>query len=95
MPRLSKRKAAPEPETTPQTDAVVGRDIIEQHQRESEAAADLLTEGEAVTYYNEGWRYGHVETLPASDEPKYGQVRIIHQTTGRVWIAARDVRRLK
>ena len=91
MERLSKRT---KPEPLPQTDAFVGRDLLDQHRRENETAADLLVEGQAVTYYDDGWRYGHVETLPAADEKKYGQVRILHAQTGRVWIEARDIRRI-
>jgi hypothetical protein len=56
---------------------------------------DTLTEGEAVTYYDDGWRYGHIESVPAADEKKYGQVRIVHAQTGRVWVAGRDVRKMK
>jgi hypothetical protein len=94
MARLSKR-TQPEPEPVPQTDAVVGRELQEQRRRENEAAADLLTEGEAVQYYDDGWRYGTVEKLPDADEPKYGQVRIVHAQTGRVWIEARDVKKIE
>ena len=91
MARLIKREVR---EELPQTDAVVGRELLEQHQRESETMADTLAEGEAVTYYDEGWRYGRVEKLPDSDEPKYGQVRILHAQTGRVWVPARDVKKI-
>jgi hypothetical protein len=93
MARMTKRTAEPKPEE-PQTDVVVGRELLEARRRESEEMADTLSEGEAVTYYDDGWRYGHVEKLPASDEKRYGEVRIMHQSTGRIWVAARDVRRL-
>ena len=79
----------------PQTDAVVGRDLQARYQRQNEAMVDTLTEGEAVTYYDDGWRYGHIESVPAADEKKYGQVRIVHAQTGRVWVAGRDVRKMK
>jgi hypothetical protein len=92
MPRLSKRKA-PEPE--PQTDAVIGRDLCEQYRLENEAMADQLTVGEAVQYYDEGWRYSHIAELPESDEPKYGHVRVESTKRRAVWVEARDVRRLK
>jgi hypothetical protein len=89
MARLSKRT---KPEPVPQTDAVVGRDLIEHYRKQSEEQADKLTEGEACQYWDDGWRYGHIEKLPDADEPKYGQVRIVHQVTGRVWVPARDVK---
>lgn len=89
MARLSKRM---KPEPVPQTDAFVGRELQEHEQKQSEEQADKLTEGEDVQYWDDGWRYGKVEKLPDADEPKYGQVRVVHQITGRVWVAARDVK---
>lgn len=92
MARLSKRTKV-EPES--RTDAVVGRELEVKYRRESEAMADTLTEGEQVQYWDGGWRVGHVDKLPDADEPRYGEVRIIHAQTGRVWVAARDVRKIK
>jgi hypothetical protein len=91
MGRMTRRTKA---EPVAQTDAVVGRDIIDGYQKQNEAAADLLTEGEAVQYFHDGWRYGKIETLPAADEPRYGEVRILHALTGRLWVAARNIRRI-
>jgi len=92
MARMTRRTQEPQ---EPQTDAVVGRDLQARYQRQNEAMVDTLTEGEAVTYYDDGWRYGHIESVPAADEKKYGQVRIVHAQTGRVWVAGRDVRKMK
>ena len=95
MGRMTKRTKEPESEPQPQTDAVVGRELQVHYQHENEEMADTLTEGEVVQYYDSGWRVGTVETLPAADEKKYGQVRIVHAQTGRVWVAGRDVRKIK
>jgi len=92
MARMTKRETPKE--EAPQTDAVVGRELLDARRLESEAVADTLTEGETVQYYDDGWRVGKVEKLPAADEPRYGQVRIVHQSTGRIWVEARDVRRI-
>lgn len=75
-------------------DVTVGRDLLEAQRRENEAMADTLVEGQPVQFYDSGWRYGHIDKVPEADEPKYGQVRIIHAQTGRVWVAARDVRKI-
>jgi hypothetical protein len=90
--KLTKRE---KPEPLPQTDAVVGRELLGDQKRESEEMADTLTEGETVQYYDSGWRVGKVDALPESDELRYGQVRIVHAQTGRVWVAGRDVRKIK
>jgi len=76
------------------TNATVGRALQEMYRRLNEAMADRLTEGQPVQYYDEGWRFGHVEKLPESDENRYGQVRIVHQATGRVWVDGRDIKPL-
>ena len=95
MARLSKRET-PKPEVSelPQTDAVVGRDLREEKRRKNEEAADAWEghEGQPCQYYDDGWRYGHVEKVPASDEPRYGEIRVVHAQTGRAWVDARDVR---
>ena len=91
MARMTRRTQEPE---QPQTDAVVGRDLQARYQRQNEAMVDTLSEGEAVQYFDCGWRYGTVEKLPAADEKRYGEVRIVHAQTGRVWVAGRDVRRI-
>ena len=91
MARLAKRvtkKAEPEP----QTDAVVGRELQKHYQAQNEGIADQLEVGMMVQYFDEGWRYGKVEKLPESDESRYGEVRIEHQITGRVWVDAREVK---
>jgi guanyl-specific ribonuclease Sa len=72
----------------------VGRDLQALYQRQNEEVADTLSEGEAVQYWDDGLRYGTVEKLPAADEKRYGDVRILHAQTGRVWVAGRDVRRI-
>ena len=93
MARMTKRKTEPEPvEPVAQTDAIVGRELVDMYRHQNEEAADKLAVGQAVQFYDSGWRYGHVDALPESDEPKYGKVRIVHPTTGRVWVEARDVR---
>lgn len=91
MTNRTKRIKEPPP---PQTDAVVGRDLQAKWQHESEEMVDTLAEGESVQYYNDGWRVGTVDSLPAADEKRYGSVRILHAQTGRVWVAGRDVRRI-
>lgn len=92
MARMIKREVVKE--SQPHTDAVVGRDLLETHRAENEAMADSLVEGETIQYYDDGWRVGKVEKLPVADEPRYGEVRIVHASTGRVWVAARDTRRI-
>lgn len=93
MARMTKRTKEVE-SATPQTDAVVGRELLETYRHQNEEMADRLTVGQAVQFFDDGWRWGHVDEggLPESDEKKYGQVRILHPTTGRVWVAGRDVK---
>lgn len=88
MPRLAKRT---KPEPPANDDATVGRALQQNYKKQNEENADTLHEGDAVNYYDEGWRYGKIEKLPEADEPRYGQVRVVHQMTGRVWVEARDV----
>jgi hypothetical protein len=76
-------------------DVTVGRDLLQDYRRQSEAVVDTLVEGQGVQFYDNGWRYGTVDSLPAADEKRYGQVRILHPTTGTIWIAGRDVRPLE
>jgi hypothetical protein len=90
MPRTKKSK--PEPE--PRTDVVVGRGLLERYRRQSEEMADRLEVGQAVQYFDDGWRYGTVETLPDADHQKYGSVRLVHAATGRIWVAGRDIKPL-
>ena len=94
MGRMTRRTKEPEA-PAPQTDAFVGRELIESHQHESEALADTLSLGETVQYYSEGWRVGKVDLLPDADEPEYGQVRILRLPKGTLWVAGRDVRKIK
>jgi hypothetical protein len=89
---MTKRTKEPPP---PQTDAFVGRDLLSDYKRENEEMVDTLVEGETVQYYSEGWRVGKVEMLPDADEVKYGQVRILHAQTGRVWVPGRDVKKIQ
>ena len=91
MARMTKRTKEPEP----QTDAVVGRELLSDYKHESEAMADTLAEGETVQYYSEGWRVGKVDKLPDADEVRYGQVRIARIPAGTVWVPARDVKKIK
>ena len=93
MPRLTKRVVKEEP--PPRTDANVGRELQEFYRHQNEAVADKLTVGEGVEYWDDGWRYGKVDKLPESDEARYGQVRIMHQITGTVWVDGRDIKPLK
>jgi hypothetical protein len=93
---MTKRTKEVEP-PAPQTDAVVGRELLEAYRHQNEEQADKLTEGMAVQYYDDGWRYGKVDEggLPAADEKRYGQVRVKRPTTGTVWVEARDVKPLE
>jgi len=90
MAKMTKRTTEPEPKT----DAFVGRELGVENRKQNEEMTDSLIEGQAVQYYADGWRYGHVDQLPASDEKKYGQVRILHAQTGAVWVAGRDVKKI-
>ena len=95
MPRLTKRTSEPEPEPVPQTDAFVGRALDTEYKKKNEEMAETLALDQKVQFWDEGWRYGIVDALPAADEPKYGKVRILHSITGRVWVDGRDVRPIK
>src|SRR5260370_34732807 len=89
MPRLSKRT---KPEPPPRTDAFVGRGLKDQDQKQDEENADILTEGQFVQYFQDGWRYGQIDRVPVADEPKYGQVQVNHAMTGRIWVHDRAVK---
>ena len=91
MAKMTKRTTEPEPKT----DAFVGRELGVENRKQNEEMADSLVLGQPCQFYADGWRYGHVDQLPASDEKKYGQVRILHPTTGPIWVAGRDVRKLE
>jgi hypothetical protein len=93
MAKMTKRTTEQDPE--PKKDAFVGRELGVENRKQNEEVADTLTVGEGVQFYSEGWRYGTVDTLPAADEKRYGQIRIRHPTTGAVWVAGRDVRKLE
>ena len=95
MARLTKREVE-KPEPAPQTDAVVGRDLLTDVRRKNEEAADSWEghEGEPCQYYDSGWRYGRIEKVPASDEKRYGEIRVQHAITGLCWCDGRDVRRV-
>lgn len=91
MAKMTKRTTEPEPKK----DAFVGRELGVENRKQNEEMADSLVLGQPCQFYADGWRYGHVDQLPASDEKKYGQVRILHPTTGPIWVAGRDVRKLE
>jgi hypothetical protein len=93
MAKMTKRTTEQDPE--PKKDAFVGRELGVENRKQNEEMADSLVLGQPCQFYADGWRYGHVDQLPASDEKKYGQVRILHPTTGPIWVAGRDVRKLE
>jgi len=56
-------------------------------------AAQEFAVGEAVQYYEKGWRYGHVAEIGAKGL-RLGMVKVEHPVTGCVWVKGTDVRRL-
>lgn len=76
---------------------VTGRELLENIRHRNEEAADSWEshEGEPCRYYDSGWRYGHIEKVPLSDEKRYGEIRIKHSMTGLCWCDAQDVRRVE
>jgi len=64
----------------------IGREIIKQEKADNIVAVAGFAEGEAVQYYDQGWRYGFVRELPIKGLNK-GRARVEHSVTGRkVWV---------
>lgn len=70
----------------------IGREVIKEDKKENVAAASSFRLGEAVQFYREGWRFGHVNAVGA--KLRAGMVQVEHPTTGMHWIKASDVRTL-
>lgn len=50
-------------------------------------------DGEAVQFYDNGWRYGHVVNAPVRGRHA-GMVQVEHPIKGKTWVAGADVRKL-
>lgn len=70
----------------------VGREVLTSAKANNIAAASAFREGEAVQFYKDGWRYGHVKAL--GTKLRTGMVQVEHPITGTHWIKASDVRTL-
>jgi hypothetical protein len=70
----------------------IGREVIQAEKRDNSAAAITYRIGEAIQFYKDGWRFGHVRALGA--KLRSGMVQVEHQITGNHWVKASDVRHL-
>jgi hypothetical protein len=73
--------------------ATVGRGLVERQESENVSVVSEFTIGEAVQYYLEGWRFGHIVEIP-SRGLRRGMVRVEHSQTGKHWVNARDLRKM-
>jgi hypothetical protein len=74
--------------------AVIGREIIEEQRVENLTAVEGFEIGEAVQYFDQGWRYGFVRELPIKGLNK-GRARVEHSVTGRkTWVDGTGLRHL-
>lgn len=75
--------------------ATIGREVIKQEKAENIVAVAGFTEGEAVQYYDCGWRYGFVRELPIKGLNK-GRARVEHSVTGRkVWVDGTGLKKME
>ena len=73
----------------------IGREIIKEQKEENIVAVAGFTEGEAVQYYDEGWRYGHIVDLPSKGLNK-GRARVQHAVTNRkVWVDGTGLKKME
>jgi hypothetical protein len=71
----------------------LGREQIKVEKQENRAAADTFRIGEAVQFYKDGWRYGHIKAYGIG-KVRGGMLQIEHPITGLLWLDATDVRHL-
>jgi len=74
--------------------AQLGRDAAQLTREENIEAVIGFEIGEALQYYDRGWRYGHLREVGQRGKRR-GMVCVEHPTTGTVWIEARDLKKLK
>jgi hypothetical protein len=64
----------------------IGREILKEKKEENIVAVEGFAEGEAVQYYDEGWRFGHICELPIKGL-NLGRARVENGVTKRkVWV---------
>ena len=75
--------------------ASIGREVIKQQKAENIVAVAGFDEGEAVSYYDKGWRYGFIRELPIKGLNK-GRARVQHSVTGRkTWVDGTGLKKIK
>jgi len=68
----------------------IGREVLKEEKIQNAATASTFRVGEAVQFYKDGWRYGHVQSLGV--KLRLGMVQVEHPITGSHWVKASDVR---
>lgn len=71
----------------------LGREQIKETKQANREAATVFRIGEAIQFYKDGWRYGHVKEIGVG-KLRSGQIKIEHPITGDHWASASDVRQL-
>lgn len=74
--------------------ATIGREVLAEQKEENIVAVAGFEVGEAVQYYDEGWRFGHICELPIKGLNK-GRARVHNGITDRkVWVDGTGLRKV-
>jgi hypothetical protein len=75
--------------------ASIGREVIKQEKAENIVAVSGFEIDEAVQYYDDGWRYGHIRELPTKGVNR-GRARVEHPVTHRkVWVDGGELKKME
>lgn len=72
--------------------ATIGREVLAEEKQVVPVIGFEI--GEAVQYFNDGWRYGHVIDLPDKGLNK-GRARVEHPTGHRVWVDGAGLKKME